>query len=227
MPPAAAPVASPAATAVPSAVAAQRPNLGYYAFDRNGVETLYAPYMTAALVGAMASGLPAGTPLTNKALNVRGMELQIRNPTDTDALIDGGVLCVEDTDEGSKIVKSISTWVLNDKYNRVEISTGAALDLVAIELRKALDVLRGSRGDPKLLGRGFHIAEAKLKDLAVLPPNGPGVIVGDDASPAYRGLQLTLVGDAIRTYVEVSPVIPNNFIGIEIFATPFSGSISS
>lgn len=83
--------------------------------------------------------------MTNKALKVRGLERKLRNPTDTDRLITGGVLCVEDVATGFKVVQSISTWLINDNYNRVEQSVGVALDFTARNVRNALDVLRGER----------------------------------------------------------------------------------
>lgn len=200
---------------------------GYKDFDANGVLTLYPPYMTAALIAAMAAGVPPGTPLTNKQMNVRGLEFDLKNPTDTDALISGGVLCCENTPQGFKVVQSISTWLVNRNFNRTEISCGAAVDYTVRSIRLALDVLRGSRGSPQLLGRALQIADSTLRDLSVQPPNGPGVLVGDDANPPYKNIQVSLVGDAVFLAFQGSPVIPDNYIAITMYAVPFSSSLSS
>ncbi|WP_443698655.1 hypothetical protein, partial [Pseudomonas sp.] len=149
------------------------------------------------------------------------------NPTDTDILIRAGVLCVENTDEGYKVVKSISTWLVNDNYNRVEQSTGFALDYTARSVRKALDVLRGQKGNPLVLARAISITESTLKELAKPEPQGPGVLAGDAANPAYKNITASLNGDVLRTDYECSPVIPVNFVLNTIYATPFSGSASA
>lgn len=219
-----------AAIAAAKAINSDRTSLvhiGYYDYNDAGKLTLLPPYMTAALIAAMFSGVNPGTPLTNKTIKVRGLERELLNPTDTDPLIDGGVLCVENTDEGYKVVKSISTWLVNDNYNRVEQSTGVALDFTVRNVRQAVDVLRGEKGNPILLSRAVSIAESTLKELARAEPQGPGVLAGDETSPAYRNITATLEGDVTRLEFECSPVIPNNYILVTVYAVPFSGSASA
>lgn len=199
-------------------------HLGHYNYGLDGSLTLFAPYITAAMISGMFSGVNPGTPLTNKSIKVRGLERDLRNPTDTDVLINGGVLCVENTDTGYKVVKSISTWLVNDNYNRVEQSTGVALDFVARNVRQALDVLRGQKGNPLVLSRAISITESTLKELARPEPQGPGVLAGNDLSPAYRNVKAELDGDVLRIEFECSPVIPVNYVLATIFAVPFSGS---
>lgn len=202
-------------------------HLGNYDYDLNGKLVLFPPYNTAAIIAGAFAGVNPGTPLTNKTINVRGLERDLLNPTDTDVLIRAGVLCVENTDEGYKVVKSISTWLVNDNYNRVEQSTGFALDYTARSVRKALDVLRGQKGNPLVLARAISITESTLKELAKPEPQGPGVLAGDAANPAYKNITASLNGDVLRTDYECSPVIPVNFVLNTIYATPFSGSASA
>lgn len=202
-------------------------HLGYYDYDATGKLVLFAPYMTAALIAGAFSGVNPGTPLTNKTISVRGLERDLLNPTDTDQLIRGGVLCVENTETGYKVVKSISTWLVNDNYNRVEQSTGFALDFTARNVRNALDVLRGTKGNPLVLSRAVSIAESTLRELARAEPQGPGVLAGDAANPAYRNIKATLEGDVLRVEFECSPVIPVNYVLATIYAVPFTGSASA
>jgi len=197
---------------------------GYYDYDAQGNLVLYPAYMTAALVGAAFAGSNPGTALTNKAIKVRGLELKLRNPTDTDDLIKAGVLCVEETTRGYKVVKSISTWLNNANYNRVEVSTGFAMDFVARSVRDALDDLRGQKGSPVSLSEAVSRADSVLRELARPEPSGPGVIVGDENNPAYKNITATLNGDVLRVEFQASPVIPINYIPITIHAVPFSGS---
>jgi hypothetical protein len=183
--------------------------------------------MTAALIAAAFSGVNPGTPLTNKTLKVQGLERDLLNPTDTDVLIEAGVLCVENTEQGYKVVQSISTWLTNDNYNRVEQSTGCALDFTVRNVRQAVDVLRGQKGNPLLLSRSNSIAESTLRELARAEPEGPGVLAGDETNPPYKNITSSLEGDVLRIQFECSPVIPANYVLVTVYAVPFSGSATA
>jgi len=202
-------------------------HLGHYNYDATGNLVLYPPYISAALIAGAFAGSNPGTPLTNKSIKVRGLERDLRNPTDTDLLINGGVLCLENTPKGYKVVKSISTWLTNTNYNRVEQSCGVAVDFVARNVREALDVLRGQKGNPLVISRAISIAESTLRELARAEPQGPGVIVGDAASPAYKNISASLEGDVLRVEFQCSPVIPVNYVLATIFAVPFTGSATA
>lgn len=200
---------------------------GYYDFNAAGELTLYPSYMTAALMAAGFAGVNPGTALTNKALNVRGLEVQLRNPTDTDQAIDGGVLCVEDTEQGYKVVKSVSTWLVNDNYNRVEISTGIAGDFVARTVREAVDGVRGDKGSPRSLAEAFSRADTALRELSRPEPNGPGVLVGDEENPAFKELKVNLEGDVLRVEFQANLVVPINYGLIVIYAQAYSGTAAA
>lgn len=199
---------------------------GFWDYNDDGVMTLYPSYMTAAMVAAAFSGVNPGTAMTNKALNVRGLEVSLRNPTDTDGLINAGVLCIENTAKGYKVVQSVSTWLINENYNRVEVSTGVAVDFTIRNVRDAVDDLRGSKGTPILLGELASRTETVLRGLSVPEPMGPAVLAGDATHPAYRNIQVSLVGDVARIEFECSPVIPDNYILVTLHAVPYSGSVS-
>lgn len=202
-------------------------HLGHYNYDAAGSLVLYPPYITAALLAGAFSGVNPGTALTNKTVKVRGLERKLRNPTDTDVLINGGVLCLEDTDQGYKVVQSISTWLVNDNYNRVELSTGWAADFVARNVREALDVLRGEKGNRLLLARAVSIAESTLTELSREEPQGPGVLAGDAENPAFKGITASLEGDVLRVEFQCSPVIPCNYVLTTIYAVPYSGTATA
>lgn len=218
------------AASLPQALNSDRTSVcwpGYFDYDPTGALSLYAPYMTAACVAAGFAGLSPGEAMTNKALSVRGLEATPRNPTDTDPLIQSGVLVIEQTTKGFYVVRSVSTWLINDNFNRVEVSCGAAVDYVVAQVRAALDPLRGGRGDPRQLARAITITETTLTGLAVSPPQGPGVIVGDKNSPAFRNITASLNGDQIAVSFECSPVIPTNFITATVSIVPYSGTASA
>jgi hypothetical protein len=202
-------------------------HIGHYDYDASGALVLYAPYQSAARIAGGFAGVNPGTPLTNKNFKCRGLERELRIPTDTDPLIDGGVLCIGNTDQGYKVIKSISTWLLNTNYNKVEQSCGVAVDFAIRNVREALDVLRGQKGTPILLSRAVSIAESTLRELAKAEPVGPGVLVGDADSPAYRNITATLVGDVVQVSFEASPVIPANYILVTMYAVPFTGTATA
>ena len=197
---------------------------GIYEYDDSGKLKLYASYMTAAKVAGAFAGVSPGTPLTNKAITVRGLEFKYKNPGDTDKLINGGVLAIEDTGNDYRVVKSITTWLTDGNYNRVEISTGVALDFVSKSVRIALDRVVGQKGSPLSIAESISVADSVLRELARPEPGGPGVIVGDAENPAYRSISASLEGDVVRVEFECSPVIPINYVATTIYAAPFSAT---
>lgn len=201
-------------------------HLGIYDYDASGDLVLYPPFVLAALVAGMFAGASPGQALTNKAIKIGGLERQLRNPTDTDILIDGGVLCIEKAKDGYKVVKSISTWLTNDNYNRVEVSVGVACDFVVRNVREAVDPIRGKGGTPLVLAEALSRARTRLDELARPYPGGPGVLVGDATNPPYRNLTVSLDGDVVRVEYECSPVIPVNYVLQVAHAVPYSGSVS-
>lgn len=202
-------------------------HIGHHKYALSGKLELRPAYMTAALIAAGFAGTNPGTPMTNKTLKVQGLERDLLNPTDTDELLLGGVLPVENTDSGYKVVQSITTWLGDQKYNNREQSCGAALDFTVRNVREALDVLRGSKSNPILLSRAIATTKTTLTELAREEPQGPGVLAGDDASPAFRNITASIEGDVMRVQFECSPVIPNNYILVTVYAVPYSGSATA
>lgn len=202
-------------------------HLGGYDFDANGVRTLYAPFVVAAMYAAAFCGVSPGTPITNKSLRLLGLERKLRVPTDTDALILGGVVPIDDGATGVRVIKSISTWLNDSKFNRVEQSVGIALDYTVRTWRNALATLKGGKNSPQALSLALEISKTTLSDLAVPESSGgPGILVGDANSPPFANLSAKIDGDVIAVTGQVSPAIPTNFVSITVFAKPFSGSAS-
>jgi hypothetical protein len=201
--------------------------LGHYGYDVNGNLALFNASYTAAMLTGMFAGVNPGTALSNKSINVSGLERNLRNPTDTDALITGGVLCIESTKNGYKVVQSISTWLVDKKFNKVEQSCGWATDYTARTVREALDVLRGQKNNQVNLGRAATITDTVLKALSVAEPAGPGVLAGDKANPPYMGITVTASGDTLAVAFQCSPVIPINYIPVSISLKIFTGTASA
>lgn len=202
-------------------------HVGMYDYDANGVLTLYEPYMLAAQIAGGFSGVNPGTTLTNKTLKVRGLERKLKNPTDTDRLILGGVLPVEDTPKGYKVTRAVTTWLATKNYNRVEVSVGAALDFISRNVRNALEDYIGEKGSPRTLTIAVERTKSVLSELARPEPSGPGVIVGDAVNPPFKNIVATIEGDVMRVEFQCSPVIPINYIPVTIHAVPWSGRITA
>ena len=196
---------------------------GYYDFDVDGELTLYPPYMLAALLGGAFSGLNPGKSMTNKSLRISGMETEIAAPTDTDALISSRVLAVRKASRGGfRVVKAISTWLNDSKFNRVEVSTGAATDFVLRSVRAALEDFVGEKASPETLFQARSRTETVLRQLSVPEPAGPGVLVGNTESPPYRNITAEIDQDVLRVEFECSPALPLNFVLITVHIRPFS-----
>lgn len=202
-------------------------NLGVYDFDVNGNLTLFAPYVLAAQIAGMFAGSAPGTPMTNKTLKCQGFERKLKVPTDTDVLLKGGVLPVHTSRKGFVVTQSVSTWIANANYNRVEISTGVALDTVCRALRDELSNIIGQTGSPKTLAQAVSRGETVLTNLAKEAPIGPGLLVGDAKNPPFKNLRASLSGNAVVFEAQVSPAIPVNYVGIVVHAVPFSGTASA
>lgn len=202
-------------------------HLGIYDYDNNGKLVMFEPYIAAAMIAGAFAGLNPGTPLTNKSLKIRGLERKLRNPTDTDALILGGVLCLEDTKTGYKVVQSVTTWLTNKNYNRREISVGVALDFVMRNVRNAVDEIRGFKNNPIQLSLAVERTESVLRELARPEPSGPGVLAGNEANPPYKNISASAVGDQLQIEFSCSPCLPVNYVMVTAYAVPWSGSSKS
>lgn len=186
--------------------------------------TLKPAYLAAVHVAAGFASLNPGTTMSRKSLLVAGTETLLREPTDTDDLIQSGVCALVQSDRGVIVSQAVSTWQQDERYNRREMSVGAAVDYVARTVRAALEPLVGGRASPAILARARTRLESTLADLAIEPPTGPGVLVGGGAgSPAWRNVTLEISGDVLRVGFECSPVIPVNYVLVGISVTPYRG----
>jgi hypothetical protein len=205
-------------------------HLGYYDYDLTGVLTglqLYPPYLTAAAIAGAFSGVSPGTALTNKAMSFAGLERLLNVPTDTDPLLTGGVIPVAKQTTGYMVIQSISTWLVDEAYDKVEQSVGWALDYTCRTSREALNPLRGAKITPITLGRAVTLVESNLKELAVPDPQGPGVLAGDATNPPYLNITASAVGTAIAVSFQCSPVLPANYVSVTVYAVPFTGTASA
>jgi hypothetical protein len=202
-------------------------HLGIYDYNGQNKLTLYPAYVTAALLAGMAAGVTPGTPLTGKSIKVQGVERELSVPTDTDLLLQAGVLPLENDNGTVKVVQSITTYTSGDEYTRTEVSVGAGADFVRRSVQEAVDGVRGGKLGPLALQDALARAEGALKAAAVPEPMGPGVLVGDEANPPYRKLRGYIEGTAIKVQYEASIVLPANYVLQTVSAVPYSGTASA
>jgi hypothetical protein len=198
---------------------------GVYDYDANGNLTLYPPYVAAALVGGMSTGVNPGTSLTNKSITVRGLERKLRIPVDSDVLIDGGLLCFDSNEFGYSILKDNSTWLVSDNYYRVLMATGVAGDHVARELRNALRTIVGESASPLALTDAKMRCVTTLNNLARPIPFGPGLLIGDQDNPPWKNLTISVEGNVMTIDVQVNLTVEIDYVGINIYAQAYNGTI--
>lgn len=194
------------------------------ALDDNDNLVPFPAYFLAAQIAGGFGAMNPGHTMTNKVLHIRGLDPVVQSIYDSDYLIDNGVLGCRKTRRGYIVSKACPTWLANDNYNRVEISTGIALDYVARTVREALETFVGRKASPVTLHEAISTVDSVLRELARPEPVGIGVIVGDEANPAYRNITAEIQGDILRVWFECNPAIPINYVLIGIYAKAYSGT---
>lgn len=195
---------------------------GIYEYDAVTRELVLKPaYQAAVHLAASFASLNPGTTMSRKSISVAGAEVLLREPTDTDELIQAGVCALVQSEQGVIVSQAVTTWQQDERYNRREMSVGAAVDYVARTVRANLAPFLGDRASPDIIPRATNRLVSVLNDLSVSPPSGPGILVG---TPSYRNIQLSLDGDTLRAAFECSPVIPTNYVLVGIGVTPYRGA---
>lgn len=207
-------------------------NIGGYDYDLTGVLSglvLYNPFICAAMFAATFCGMNPGTPGTGKVLNLQGLETALAVPTDTDTLLLGGVVPLADEGSGPEIIQSITTWLVDDSFNNREQSVGVALDYACRSIREAVEkACKGKKGSPTAVTTAVETMVTICSTLAKPEEQGGvGVLAGDTANPAYKGITATLTDDVIALSGQISPVLPVNYIPITINAVPWSGTATA
>jgi hypothetical protein len=160
----------------------------------------------------MQAGSVIGEPLTHKLL----LGTDIRNDPswsvedDVSDLIDRGLMMSEKIDGiGIRWVRSITTHLADDNVVFVEMSANESLITAVYEFRNRMEQKIGSRGLGGTVGTLYSIGRGVLNEM-----------VDEEKIVAHRALQIEQVGDVFPTSVQLSVVLPVNFIPITIHLTP-------
>jgi len=189
-------------------------------FDIKGNLKFFNGTYTAAYIAGLVALFPVGEPITNKELSgLQGLSTYFKNRQILE-LIDNGVLTIERVGSALKVVQGVTSWISDDNYNKKELSVRLATNYIAKSCRDNLKTFIGRKNSPQILSIIKGSLVAVLREL-----ENEEIIVGTTAYPAYRNLTLTASGDVIRVTFECSPVLPINYILINIHATVFNATI--
>ena len=177
-------------------------------YDIDGNLVTWAPMYLAPTIAAMLySQVDPATPLTLKGVNLIGLE-KIAKPSDIDDLISGGVLAVKyEPSRGFVIAQSLTTWTGDLRYVRREISTMRCADIVMKRVRSSIAGFAGSRISSTLISDiRRHV------DTVLAYSQDAGLIAGASGLPAYKDVNIRVVGDSVYVDFSISPSIPANYI---------------
>jgi len=192
----------------------------FKAFNIKGDLKYFNGTYTAAYISGLIASFAVGEPITNKDVSgIQGLSTYFKNRQILQ-LIDNGVCVIERVGGGLKVVQGVTTWVADDNYNRKEISVRLATNYIAKNCRENLKQFVGRKNSPQMLQ---IIRGSLIQVLRELENNE--IIVGTPTYPAYRNLTLTATGDVVYVSFECSPVLPINYILINIHATVFKATI--
>lgn len=191
--------------------------------DDLGADVTLAPYHVAAAIAGVLAGASVGQPATRKPVRCIGPEKRL-TPSEIDGLLLAGVMPIQaHPDEGARIVQSILTYNPTQtgapNLLRREISSRLAADVLVDRVRSRLDNnLIGQSGGPLLREQAKSIAESELKAA-----ENDGLIVGDQAHPAWSELSATVANDAITVSFRAAVVTPGNYVVLRASLGTFSG----
>jgi hypothetical protein len=178
-------------------------------FDpETGLATYYPPQIFGAIAAGMQAGSPIGEPLTFKVITASDIRQDASwNPTDdSEEMIDAGLMFAESRDGvGIRWVRSITTHLADDNVVFTEMSANESAQTSVYELRRQLELKIGKRGVVGTVETIKALALAELEDQ-----------VDVDLIVAFRSLTVEQIGDVFPVNVEISPVLPINFIPITV-----------
>ena len=202
------------------ALCAQNPTV----LSATGTLQEFGPRMQAVMAAGMRAGVTeVAEPLTHKLLRVSGLTQDSswdpNDLTDSNLLIQNGVLFAETVDAGTHWVRDLTTWVADDNLAFVEGSVRDAVRFVAYELRSTLVArFTGKKAKPAT------IANVKEAAATVLELQRTNSIIVDSTDPAtgtslraWHNLKVFSTGDVLSLNVGIFPVPGINFQLTELF----------
>ncbi len=179
-------------------------------------EVFDAPF-GAAIIAGMQAGSDPGTPLTHRIMNTLSLKQDSTwNPIDdSEEMIKAGLCFGEVVDNvGRRVVRSITSHLSSTNLAFQEASVNEASNVSIFTYRSAMEAVVGKPG--------FAGTISAARGDAI---NTLGLLVGLTLT-AWRSLQFDLVLDVLENSLEISPVLPVNFVKttVHLVSIPQSAS---
>lgn len=179
-----------------------------------GVVTTYGGRYVAAAAAAMAAGNRVAIPLTDKALNGTGVEVQLTE-SEVNQLVNGGVMAIHrsNTTGVPTIIRDITTWQIDNNPENVYNQQVACRYYLAYSLNQTLQPYAGTIASPFGMARAQNAAK-KLLNALLYTEGSNGVLVSWDP----KTLLLNFNGETNTLAITVSVV----FVGQVDFITTYT-----
>jgi hypothetical protein len=186
-------------------------------YNTSGDAEVFDPNFGAAILAGMQAGSNPGTPLTHRLMNTLSLKQDSSwNPIDdAEEMIKAGLCFGEVVDNvGRRVVRNVTTHLSSTNLAFQEASVNEAVNYSVFNYRTAME---RAVGKPGFAGT---ISAARGDAINIL-----GLLVGLTLT-AYRSLQFLLLLDVIENSLEISPVLPVNFVKttVHLVSIPQSAS---
>jgi hypothetical protein len=180
--------------------------------------TTYHPYMVAAQTGGILSSLGITQSLTHQTLSAKGLEGSLQytlQDTDYNTLVNAGVMPIkyrqsQNLGNGFIFVRSVTTWLQDQKLPNVELSMVCNEDYVDLKVANAInDYLVGNPGSPAGVGQVLSTIDGVLRNCYE-----EGSIVGDTLKDSYGNITVNLAQGVVTGGYTATIPAPMNFFGI-------------
>lgn len=187
-------------------------------YDSDGNKEKLDPFYTTCIVAGMQGGSVVGTSLTRKYLDTLGVysDTTVDTKDDAEDLIEMGLMFAEQIDGvGFRWVRNVTTHLTTSNIAYTDASVNEAMNYSVYNFRLQMEDMVGETGFAGTVNAADGKARGILDEL-----------MDEKALTAWRSLDITLLGDVMETAVQMSPVIPINFVKnyIHLYIVPVSAS---
>lgn len=172
-------------------------------YNTSGDAEVFDPPFGAAIIAGMQAGSDPGTPLTHRLMNTLSLKQDSTwNPIDdAEEMIKAGLCFGEVIDNiGRRVVRNVTTHLSSTNLAFQEASVNEAVNYSVFNYRTAMEAAVGKPGFAGTIGA------ARGDAINIL-----GLLVGLTLT-AWRSLSFSLTLDVLENSLEISPVLPVNFV---------------
>lgn len=170
---------------------------------------MYPSRLTCALWLGAAALVPPTKPLTNLALNLGQLEVEMDDGEVGEMLSHGFSVPMRNhgpTRQGYVISRQQTTWVKDDNLSRIEFSVGRGVDAIQRAVIEELWQFVGQEGVAAVPARAVFVTNKLLLRAAT------GLDVLRIVTFTPRVTRGELIGTILRVYFEYTPILPVNYV---------------